>query len=295
MKVSYIIVWANTNSLVKMNPTDYPNKNIDVDNALLKHTLFLIDQLLQLQPHEILVMDNEGNFPKQDNPLIRVIPSFQTFDFASEDYQDPYWIHELGLLDYKGMYIPRKGGNKPHIKKLNHAMVCAMAYNHGIVEATGDYLVLQHNDTEYLFDRYSEKEVIHDAINLLERENYEYITVDKKPPKGNSPYGYDYFADCYWFLCRGDFYQKHRIWVDWARGDNNHLATIMCEKKGLKYLHLPGFYETKEHLKKEFFEKYDIKTPGNLHILNDKPFLHHMKGGTGLYNILKRGSVHETD
>ena len=62
MKVSYIIVWANTNSLVKMNPTDYPNKNIDVDNALLKHTLFLIDQLLQLQPHEILVMDNEGSF-----------------------------------------------------------------------------------------------------------------------------------------------------------------------------------------------------------------------------------------
>ena len=33
VKVSYIIVWANTNSLVKMNPTDYPNKNIDVDKV----------------------------------------------------------------------------------------------------------------------------------------------------------------------------------------------------------------------------------------------------------------------
>jgi len=286
-KVSYITVWADTNTANKMNPTDYPNKNIDVDNALLKHTLFLIDQILQLNPHEILIMDNEGNFPKQDNPLIRVIPSFQTFDFASEDYQDPYWIHELGLLDYKGMYIERKGG-KPHIKKLNHAMVCAMAYNHGIVEATGDYLVLQHNDTEYLFDRYSEKEVIHDAINLLERENYEYITIDRKPVKMEEYSKYDYFADCYWFLCRGDFYQKHRIWVDWARGDNNHLATITCFDKGLKYLHLPGFFENKEHRRYEFSEQYGYSgKDGNLHTFNDKPFIIHLKGGTGLHRILR--------
>ena len=135
-------------------------------------------------------------------------------------------------------------------------MWVSMAFHLGTQEAKGEYIVLQHNDTEYLFDRYSEKEVIHDAINLLERENYEYITVDKKPPKGNSPYGYDYFADCYWFLCRGDFYSKHNIWVDWKRGDNNHLATITCKDKGLKYLHLPGFFETKEHDKFEFNQKY---------------------------------------
>ena len=93
-----------------MNPTDYPNKNIDVDNALLKHTLFLIDQLLQLQPHEILVMDNEGNFPKQDNPLIKVIPSYQTYDFTKER---PDWLNKINIDDYyeetENVYIlPKK-------------------------------------------------------------------------------------------------------------------------------------------------------------------------------------------
>ena len=28
----------------------------------------------------------------------------------------------------------------------------AMAYNHGLTLASGDYLILQHNDTKYLFD-----------------------------------------------------------------------------------------------------------------------------------------------
>ena len=98
-------------------------------------------------------------------------------------------------------------------------------------------LVLQHNDTLYI-ENYLEKQ-----IKLLEKENYEYITIDKKPPKKVSPNGYDYFADCYWFLCRKDFYSKHNIWVDWIRGDNNHFKTITCEDKGLKYLHLEGFFE----------------------------------------------------
>ena len=61
-----------------------------------------------------------------------------------------------------------------------------MSFNHGIIEISGDYLVLQHNDTLYIDN------VIEKQIKLLEEENYEYITIDKKPPKDVSPNGYDY-------------------------------------------------------------------------------------------------------
>ena len=125
-------------------------------------------------------------------------------------------------------------------------------------------------------------------LKQRKRRPEEKITIDKKPPKGVSPKGYDYFADCYWFLCRGDFYSKHNIWVDWIRGDNNHLATITCYDKGLKYLHLPGFYETKETNRKKFLKQHNFNlNVGNLHTFNDKPFLIHRKGGTGLYRILE--------
>ena len=163
-----------------------------------------------------------------------------------------------------------------------------MAYNHGLTIATGDYFIIQHNDTRYLFDNFDSYTLIYEFISELEDGKYEYITIDKKPPKNTSPDGYDYFADCYWFLCRKDFYYKHNIWVDWIRGDNNHLATITCKDKGLKYLHLPGFYGTKETNKREFFKKYNYNTnEGRLHTFNDKPFLIHRKGGTGLHRILE--------
>ena len=60
-KVSYILVWSDTNT---MNRNDSKSYNVDerVNKELLKHTLNLIDQILEMNPHEILIMDNEGNF-----------------------------------------------------------------------------------------------------------------------------------------------------------------------------------------------------------------------------------------
>tara|TARA_A100001515_G_scaffold144177_1_gene147454 strand:- start:879 stop:1676 length:798 start_codon:yes stop_codon:yes gene_type:complete len=250
----------------------------EVNQKLLRHTLDLIDQILEMNPHEILVMDNEGNFPKHDNQLVKVILSYQSAGYfeglpisQSRVQNRPSWLNEINIEDYV------------EDVDFNAAKSTAMAYNHGIIESSGDYLVLQHNDTLYLDN------VIEEQIELLEKENYEYITVDKKPVKFKELEKYEYFADCYWFLCRRDFYSKHNIWVDWIKGDNNHLATITCHDKGLRYLHLPGFYENDETNKWDFFKKYNYNTnEGNLHTFNNKPFLIHRKGGTGLYRVMEK-------
>ena len=256
-----------------MNRNDSKNYNVDekVNQELLRHTLDLIDQILEMNPHEILVMDNEGNFPKHKNKLVKIIPSYQSVGYVKKDSPyNPLWLEQITIDDYT------------EDTDFNAAKSTAMAYNHGIIEASGDYLVLQHNDTLYL-DNFIEEQ-----IELLEKENYEYITIDKKQVKFEELKKYEYFADCYWFLCRKDFYSKHNIWVDWIRGDNNHLATITCKDKGLKYLHLPGFYGTNETNKVDFFKKYNYNTnEGRLHTFNSKPFLIHRKGGTGLYRILE--------
>jgi hypothetical protein len=266
-KISYILVWADTNSLNRIDPNHY-EKNKKVDDELLKHTLELIQQILEMNPHEILIMDNEGNFPKQDNPLIKVIPSYQTYDFTKER---PDWLNKINIDDYY---------EDTH---MTHAKCLAMAYNHGIIESSGDYLVLQHNDTKYL-PNFSMRDMLVELIS----KDYEYITIDKKQVKLKELEKYEYFADCYWFLCRKEFYSKHNIWVDWMKGDNNHLATITCFDKGLKYLHLPGFYGTNETNKWDFFKKYNYNTKeGRLHTFKDKPFIIHRKGGTGLYRVLE--------
>ena len=105
----------------------------------------------------------------------------------------------------------------------------------------------------------TEVQLIKDAVSTLEENNYEYITIDKRPLKDATFKGMNYFADCYWFLCRKDFYTKHNIWVDWCRGDNNHLATIffskdltnplseLCDKYGSDKGELNNF---QQHLKK---------------------------------------------
>jgi len=271
MKVSYILVWSDTNTMSR-NDSNHYSVNEQDNKVLLKHTLFLIEQILELNPHEILIMDNEGNFPKHHDDKVRVISSYQSVGYL--DGERPKWLDKINIEDYN------------EDSKFHAAKSTAMAYNHGLTLVSGDYLILQHNDTKYLFENYSSKKIIKDAIELLEDKNYEYITIDKKPPKLKEYEKYEYFADCYWFLCRKDFYTKHNIWVDWIRGDNNHLATITCKDKGLKYLHLPGYFENYEHNRAEFNNKYFFETNvGNVHVLKDKPFLLHRKGGTGLNRI----------
>ena len=70
---------------------------------------------------------------------------------------------------------------------------------------------------------------------------------------------------------------------------------IICKNfkpnnKNLKYLHLPGFYETFEDKKNYYKEQYPDLV-GNVHFFNNIPFMTHMKGGTGLkrYDIINRG------
>ena len=266
-KVSYILVWGDTNSLHRIDPKIYQVRD-DVNLALLQHTHILINQILNQDPHEILIMDNEGNFPKHHDNRVKVIPSYQSVGYL--DGERPAWLDKINI------------GDKWDDGDFNHTKSVSMAYNHGITEATGDYFILQHNDTLYL------NNLVPDLMTELEKESYAYITIDKKPPKHEEYEKYEYFTDCYWFLCRKDFYSSNDIWVDWKRGDTNHLATITCKDTNQKYLHLPGFFENDEHSRQDFNEShgytYDM---GNLHTFEDKPFILHLKGGTGLYRILK--------
>jgi len=266
-KVSYILVWGDTNSLHRIDPKIYQVRD-DVNLALLQHTHILINQILNQDPHEILIMDNEGNFPKHHDNRVKVIPSYQSVGYL--DGERPAWLDKINI------------GDKWDDGDFNHTKSVSMAYNHGITEATGDYFILQHNDTLYL------NNLVPDLMTELEKESYAYITIDKKPPKHEEYEKYEYFTDCYWFLCRKDFYSSNDIWVDWKRGDTNHLATITCKNTNQKYLHLPGFFENDEHSRQDFNEShgytYDM---GNLHTFEDKPFILHLKGGTGLYRILK--------
>lgn len=266
-KVSYILVWGDTNSLHRIDPKSYQVKD-DVNLALLQHTHILINQILNQDPHEILIMDNEGNFPKHHDNRVKVIPSYQSVGYL--DGERPAWLDKINI------------GDKWDDGDFNHTKSVSMAYNHGITEATGDYFILQHNDTLYL------NNLVPDLITKLEKESYAYITIDKKPPKHEEYEKYEYFTDCYWFLCRKDFYSSNDIWVDWKRGDTNHLATITCKDTNQKYLHLPGFFENDEHSRQDFNESHGYNyDKGNLHTFEDKPFILHLKGGTGLYRILK--------
>ena len=45
-----------------------------------------------------------------------------------------------------------------------------------------------------------------DVVNTLEENDYEYITIDKKPPKSTSPKEMKYFADCYWYFSTHTLY-----------------------------------------------------------------------------------------
>ena len=284
MKVSFIVVYTSTKTMCIFDKIQWPTPNIELDVEILSNTLFLLNQISTIPiEKEILLMDNTGDFPEDfycdDLKVIKTIGSWNEDEFSQNIF----------IFDNVKDNVPKL------LSKHNQASTCSLAYQHGVSLATGDYIIMQHNDTKYLFDYYDKKSVITDAIQLLEKNNYEYITVDKKPikqrdfPEWNDKL--EYFADCYWFLCKSDFYKKHNIWVDWIRGDSNHLSTITCVNKGLKFLHLPLFYEGTAidyQCIKEYNEKYPEfkKDSKNYHLLNDIPFLIHFKGGTGLRSFI---------
>lgn len=284
MKISFIVCYSSTKPMTVFDSKSWPVRDSNLDQIVSQSTNKLIKQILEIPVEkEVLLMDNSGDF------ITDIIDKDLTVIKTHGSWTDSEFKENLHLFEnIKDRIVTT-------FKSNDQAQTTALAYNHGINIATGDYIILQHNDTQYLFNEYPKDKVLPDAIKLLEDNNYEYLSIDKKPSKETSPKGIDYFADCYWFLCRGDFYKKHNCWVDWGRGDNNHLATIRCYEKKLPYLHLPGFYEGHykpegEEFKKQIKLKYPQfnNTSRNIHTLNDIPFLIHCKGGTGLKNFIKR-------
>lgn len=288
MKVSFILTHSTTRHATIYDKSSWPERDYTLEKNIAANTNFLIGQLLSIPiEKEILVMDNTGDFVcEYTDPCLHIVKSFA------------YIFETTGLVDLEKFKFV-KDKISLTLDTSNATECASMAFNHGLTLATGDYIVMQHNDTRYLFDYYPKETVIYDAITLLEENSFEYITVDAKTVKNR---GYDlwredikYYTDCYWFLCKADFYKKHEIWVDWTRGDTNHLATITCIHKNLPFLHLPGHYEgpeirkmfnTQEWIDEES-KKYPnlYKIPGRIHNLNNIPFLYHAKGGTGLKSL----------
>lgn len=289
MKVSFIVVFATTEgSHLTIKDDSFPS-NPEVDRLLIKDTKYLLQQIESIPiEKEILLMDNTGDFPSDFSlPSLKIIESVQALYLKDKDVYMT-WFDKIPPL--------KKPGQLRH--HCNHTAFCSLAFQHGVESATGDYVVMQHNDTEYMFNYYSKDNIINDAISYLEENNLSYLTIDKKPPKQSSTPGVEYFADCYWFLCRRDFYDVNNIYIDWQLGDTNYLATTTCIERGLKFEHLPGFYEGqvikeanntaewKNNLHKKYPELLPLSV--NIHTFKDIPFLLHVKGGTGLSGTLKK-------
>lgn len=287
MKVTFVIVYSSLNTPTKLYLND-----LEVTAVINQHTVNLLNQFQEIKiDKEIILVDNTGDFGDFRVPDMRVVTGPQYF--LERGLEVPYaWYNKENIKD---LYISKHNHN--------HAAFCSMGFQAGVEEATGDYIVMQHNDTKYLFDHYSGNTVIQDSITLLEENNYAYVTVDKKPRKETEPLNaenvphIEYFADCYWFLCRRDFYSKNGIHIDWTRGDTNHLATIICEQTNQKYLHLPGYYEVAKFRDLQWRENLQKKYPSllshgqNIHTLYNIPFLAHVKGGTGLGRKIIKGTV----
>ena len=273
MKISFILVYSSIKNMILMDPNCWSSKDSYYTKTILQFTKKILKQIDSLDINkEIILLDNTGDFPNDFSlPSLKVVPSIGAWNKKEREDNKHLFDNIKDRID-----VFKKG-----IKGSSQAELTALGFEHGLTIASGDYFILQHNDTFYLDEYYKTEKLIKDVVNTLKENNYEYITIDKKPPKETSPKGNDFFADCYWFLCRKDFYTKHNIWIDWCRGDNNHLATITCNNKNLKYLHLPGFYETFEDKKNYYKEQYPDLV-GNVHFLNKTPFITHMKGGTGL-------------
>lgn len=281
MKVSFVIVWSSSGKVKEYIQDD----NLDI--ALAKQTWKLLNQILSFNfEKEVILVDNSNDFPIQDfaHEDLKVVKGIQALFRENKDtYFD--WFDKVRDIG---------GGLGSHD---NHCAWASLGFQQGYEMSTGDYVILQHNDTEYLFNYYPKDTIIKHLIERLEEKNLQYITIDKKPTKGQYDYGCDYYADCYWFLCRKNFYDDNGIYIDWCRGDTNHLATIHCKNNNYKFEHLPGYYENKEYklsdwdisFRKRYpeFIENDFYPSLNIHTYNTIPFLIHYKGGTGLSRMIK--------
>ena len=217
---------------------------------------------------EIILVDNTNNFPNIKMPNLKIVKGWQ---YLSED--------ELKS---------KKNFNKYQIDNFkNLSMWVSMAYNIGIENAKGDYIILQHNDIHY------HNNIIPTLISTLEKDSLEYISVDYKKLSisgylgnkevidnilndieiGYSEGGYVKtkelgFADCYFFLCKKEFFNDY--FVDWKYGDSNHSATLKCLKENKKFLHLGPYYDN---------PNFETDSTIRTYYYNNEKFITHLKGG----------------
>lgn len=284
MKFSFIIVYSSTKHMQIFDTKSWKERDYELEKKITHHTNKLLTQIQSIPVEkEILLMDQTNDFVRDGSMKdLKIIPSYQYYMETND--MDNFVID---------LYIGDKYRTKGGIEKVDATLGASMAYNHGLSLSTGDYIIFQHNDTYYNFVESNKETLFYEFVEYMEENDLQYLTIDKKRIK-NKDYPewndkLEYYADCYWFICKPSFYYDNKIWVDWIRGDTNHLSTIFCVNNNLNFEHLPGFYEnTREECDYwwEKLQKNDRKV--HTHMFKQKTFIYHFKGGTGLSTLKKK-------
>ncbi len=250
-----------------VNLHNWPNQDLGYSIYNTIQCIKNINNVLDIEK-EIILVDNTNNFPNIKIPNLKIVKGWQYLtesEIKSKKNFDKYKINNFKNL----------------------SMWVSMAYNIGIENAKGDYIILQHNDIHY------HTNLIPNLIHNLEFHSYGYISADYKKLSisgylGNKEtidniiddiqVGYEDggfiktkylgFADCYFFLCKKEFFDDYH--VDWEYGDSNHGATIKCLNKDIPFLHIGPYYDNPNFPTKNTMRTYEF---------NNKNFITHLKGG----------------
>lgn len=272
--ISFIIPFANTND--NLHNWKSPDSKMIILSTIL--AIKNINKTLSdlEYSYEIILVDNTNSFPNIEIPNLKIVKGLQ----------------------YK-KDIPKKYITKYKIDNLeSQSMWASMAYNIGIENAKGDYIILQHNDIYY------HTNMIPSLIEILERDSLGYISADYKKltlsgylgnkekidniiddiEVGYSDGGFVKtkrlgFSDCYFFLCKKEFFDNY--YVDWDYGDSNHGATIKCLDEGIDFLHIGPYYDNPN------FPTHNSK---RTYTFKNKDFITHLKGGFSEHKLSFKNS-----
>lgn len=260
--ISFIVPFAaNNGQLTYWDRTDTENiisNTIDCIKNINK--TFSLDK-------EIILVDNTHNFPDIEMPNLKVIKGWQGLSYDDLVKQKTFEKYKIDNL-------------------YNQTVWASMAFNVGIEHASGDYIILQHNDIVY------HTNILPKLTELLE-QRYEYISVDSKKLSLSSyvsqkrvfdelleevEFAVDNggyikttkigLADAYFFLTKREFFNDYK--VDWLYGDTNHGATIKCLAENKKFLHIGPFYDN---------PNFSTAGEDRTYIYRGSKFLTHLKGG----------------
>lgn len=277
--ISFIIPFASTDSNL------YDWEGVDGSMIILS-TILVIKNINSIYGHrdiEIILVDNTNTFPKIEMTNLKIVKGLQ---YKSENQITNEEIKKYNILDLS-----------------NHTMWASIAFNIGIENSSGDYIILQHNDVFYHND------LLNSMIKELEFN--EYISVESKkinlsgylsnidtfnkllksPEIGYEDGGYIKtkkfgLSDAYFFLCKKEFFDDYS--VDYRYGDTNHGSTIKCLLDNKKFIHLGPYYENPNFKKQTGHHKYFWK---------DTPLLTHLKGGFSemKFSFKTNNDIHHMD